>query len=63
MAIEQTYHLRVPFCARMNSVFAVEGPKVVLPPLDMMFVAVDQLGEWVHWLYMGKKSLTPWTSC
>ena len=31
--------------ARMNPVFAVEGVRVVLHPLDMVSVALDQLGE------------------
>lgn len=31
--------------ARMNPVFTVEGVRVVLHPLDMVSVAVDQLGD------------------
>ena len=31
--------------ARMNPVFTVEGVRVVLHPLDMVSVALDQLGE------------------
>lgn len=31
--------------SRMNPVFQVEGIEVVLHPLDMVSVAVDQLGE------------------
>jgi toxin CcdB len=31
--------------SRMNPVFSVEGMDVVLHPLDMVSVAVDQLGE------------------
>ena len=33
--------------ARMNPVFEVEGVPVVLHPLDMVSVALDQLGEHV----------------
>jgi toxin CcdB len=33
--------------SRMNPVFEVEGVEVVLHPLDMVSVAVDQLGEHV----------------
>ena len=33
--------------SRMNPVFEVNGVEVVLHPLDMVFVAVDQLGEHV----------------
>lgn len=33
--------------SRMNPVFQVEGLEVVLHPLDMVSVAVDQLGEHV----------------
>ena len=31
--------------ARMNPAFVIEGVRVVLHPLDMVSVAVDQLGE------------------
>lgn len=31
--------------ARMNPVFVIEGIRVVLHPLDMVSVALDQLGE------------------
>jgi toxin CcdB len=31
--------------ARMNPVFTIEGARVVLHPLDMVSVALDQLGE------------------
>ena len=31
--------------SRINPVFEVEGVPVVLPPLDMVSVALDQLGE------------------
>ena len=33
--------------ARMNPVFVVDGIRVVLHPLDVVSVAVDQLGEMV----------------
>lgn len=33
--------------ARMNPVFVVDGVRVVLHPLDMVSVALDQLGEFV----------------
>ena len=33
--------------SRMNPVSVVDGVEVVLHPLDMVFVAVDQLGEHV----------------
>lgn len=33
--------------ARMNPVFVVDGVRVVLHPLDMVSVALDQLGELV----------------
>lgn len=31
--------------ARMNPVFVIDGARVVLHPLDMVSVALDQLGE------------------
>lgn len=33
--------------ARMNPVFVIDGVRVVLHPLDMVSVALDQLGELV----------------
>jgi toxin CcdB len=33
--------------ARMNPVFAIDGIRVVLHPLDMVSVALEQLGEMV----------------
>jgi toxin CcdB len=33
--------------SRMNPVFVIETMQVVLHPLDMVSVALDQLGEWV----------------
>ncbi|MEI8326950.1 MAG: CcdB family protein [Betaproteobacteria bacterium] len=33
--------------ARMNPVFVIDGVRVVLHPLDMVSVALDQLGEMV----------------
>ncbi|XAH24104.1 CcdB family protein [Xylophilus sp. GW821-FHT01B05] len=33
--------------SRMNPVFAIDGVQVVLHPLDMVSVALDQLGELV----------------
>lgn len=50
--------------ARMNPVFVVDGVRVVLHSLDMVSVALDQLGEVVGSLAQDGKSLPMrWTRC
>jgi toxin CcdB len=50
--------------ARMNPVFAVQRVRVVFHPLDMVSVALDQLGGKVGVTQMRDKSLQMrWTKC
>lgn len=44
--------------ARLNPVFTVEGTEVVLHTLDMVSVAVDQLGDYVDSLAEHGQSIT-----
>lgn len=50
--------------ARMNPVFVIEGFRVVLHPLDMVSVALDQMGDAVGSLAHEEQPLPMhWTSC
>jgi toxin CcdB len=49
---------------RMNPVFEIAGQTVVLHPLDMVSVALEQLGPVVGSLAeQGQPSATRWTNC